>query len=510
MERSALIALDIGSSSVRSTIFRRDLEQVDGGAASVRRISWRTGAPGAMDIDAEELFGHVVAVLDGAVERARELRLEVEAVALTSFWHSLLGLDAAGTPATPLYGWGDSRAGEAASRLRRKLDPQEYHLRTGCFIHPAYPATKLAWLSEREPSFAAVRAWVSFGEYLEGRLLGVRRCSVSMASGTGLFGISTGRWDGATMEAVGVSPDRLGELVDLEAATLRVPQWRARWPELADAAWFPTLGDGACANVGTGAIGPGEPGVTIGTTAAARVLWEPRETVSVPEALWCYRLDTRRWVAGGALSSGGNTLEFLRGISPGLTHGSIDRALANAQPAGHGLVVIPTLVGERAFNWAGEVGGAIVGLRLETRPEELVQAFMEAISYRIQHIVRELEASFGAVRTIHASGGALHAYPRWTGILADVLDRPVRLGAEREATSRGAAIVAAESLGWLTDIEGAPLQKGMRVEPDPARHRSHRAAAERQRDLDRALRPHIYPDRVPVGTSDPAGPDPEH
>lgn len=43
----------------------------------------------------------------------------------------------------------------------------------------------------------------------------------------------------------------------------------------------------------------------VGTSGAMRVL-QRADAAEVPERLWCYRPDKRRFVAGGALSEGGN------------------------------------------------------------------------------------------------------------------------------------------------------------------------------------------------------------
>ena len=75
--------------------------------------------------------------------------------------------------------------------------------------------------------------------------------------------------------------------------------------------------------------------------------------------------------------------------------------------------------------------------------------------------------------------------PAWTQILADVLNRPVRLSAEPEASSRGAALLAMEALGWIRGEQAALL--GRTFEPDAGRHEIYRAAAERHAERYRQL-----------------------
>lgn len=49
-------------------------------------------------------------------------------------------------------------------------------------------------------------------------------------------------------------------------------EWKIRWPILATALWFLAIGDGAAANVGSGCTNDRNIALTIGTTAAMRIV----------------------------------------------------------------------------------------------------------------------------------------------------------------------------------------------------------------------------------------------
>lgn len=438
-----------------------------------------------MECSADELFTQVVYVVDAALAHAREIGVELAAVATAAFWHSVMGLSADGRPATPVYGWGDTRATGVALELRAEVDEVPLHRGTGCFLHPSYPTVKLAWLRRNDPdSFARVPTWVSFPEYLEERLFGIRRCSLSMASGSGLLDVHRLQWDAAAMELAGVRVEQLSPLVDTDAPAIGLrPEFAARWPELASIPWFPPLGDGACANVGSGAVGLERLGLTVGTSAAVRALWEPGGEVLIPDDLWCYRLDGRRWVAGGALSNGGNGIAFLRQTLQLPEEREWEASVGALEPDGHGLTVLPFLMGERGPAWLRERRSVVLGMTPSTTPEQLIRAWVEALSYRIGRVAARLEATLGPTREVLASGGALHASPLWARMLADVLDRPLALSVEPEATSRGAALVALERLGLVADLAWEPPGVAVRYTPDPARTARYSAAMRRQQSL---------------------------
>ena len=89
----------------------------------------------------------------------------------------------------------------------------------------------------------------------------------------------------------------------------------------------------------------------------------------------------------------------------------------------------------------------------------------------------------GPAREVVASGGALHSSAAWTQIVADTLERPVVLAAEREDTSRGAALMALQGLGWVESLRGLEPPVARRFEPDPERHHHYQAAMLRQQRL---------------------------
>ncbi|HEX2092867.1 MAG TPA: FGGY-family carbohydrate kinase, partial [Longimicrobiaceae bacterium] len=211
------------------------------------------------------------------------------------------------------------------------------------------------------------------------------------------------------------------------------------------------------------------------------------EPSRVPETLWCYRLDRRRIVTGRALSNAGNAVAWLREtlrLPPAL---ETEAALAALEPDAHGLTVLPLLLGERAPGWERWDGASLAGLTQATRPVEILRAWLEAVAYGIAGPLDALREALGGEVEVIASGGALHASSVWAGILADVLGCRVTLAAEREASSRGAALVALERLGVVADLADAPVPEGTEYAPDPARHRRYRVARERQRRVEEAL-----------------------
>lgn len=484
-----VVTLDVGSSSVRALCF-----DAVGRALPVERqrgYEMDTTPDGGVEIDPERLLLLTAEVLDGLLSDLGLRADEVVAVAVTTFWHTLLGVGAGDRARTPLYSWADTRSSEAVEALRARIDEKAYHARTGCLLHTSYLPARLVWLAGRDPSgFAAVRRWMSFGEYLQLRLFGEARCSVSMASATGLFDQHARMWDGPILEAIELGPEHLAPLVDLDTPFrgLRA-EFAGRWPALRERPWLPAVGDGACSNVGAGCVTPDRAALMVGTSGAMRVC-STADAVTIPAGLWCYRVDRRRLLLGGALSNGGNLYAWLvETLRLGPTE-AIAAEIAAMPPDAHGLTVLPFLAGERSTGWAASARAAVVGLSLATRPIEILRAGLETVAYRFALIHARLAEACPEVAEIVATGGALSASPAWIQIMADVLGMPVTTSTEREASSRGAALLALEALGVLPSVAAPPAGVGATVLPDPARHARYREGLARHRQLYDALIPY--------------------
>jgi gluconokinase len=114
----------------------------------------------------------------------------------------------------------------------------------------------------------------------------------------------------------------------------------------------------------------------------------------------------------------------------------------------------------------------------------VVHAALEAVTLRLALVYALLAPLAARDHLVVASGGAVNRSRAWTRMLADALGRPVHVSAEREATSRGAALLALESLGALSDVTATRAPLGETVLPEPARQARYAAALERHRHLD--------------------------
>ena len=320
---------------------------------------------------------------------------------------------------------------------------------------------------------------MTFAEYLEYRLLGIRRITPSNAAWTGLLQRDALTWDATWCAALELADDALSPIVDVDQPHHGLlPVWAQRWPWLASVQWFGAIGDGAAANVGSGCVDAQSLALTVGTTGAMRIALPGHP--EPPAGLWCYRIDRELALVGGATSEGGNVYHWMREtLQFAGDDDAIEAAIAQMTPDSHGLTILPLWAGERSPGWAGAAKATIHGMHLGTTPIELLRAALESIALRFGLIAQLLPAS----ERVIASGGALLRSPTWLQICADVLGRPVYTSAVIETTARGVAMLALRSLGVIQQLSDVPVILAETYYPDLAAHEQYKAAQMRQKAL---------------------------
>lgn len=470
MGRGRVVALDLGTSSVRALVFD-DQGAPLAGVLARRPTHLDVTDGGKAELDPDGVVGAVGECLDELASRG-ELD-GVGHVATSCAWHSVIALDGGGRRLTGALTWADTRAAPLVAELRSRGDMDRLQAATGARPHTIYWTVKLPWLA-RELSPAPAR-YLGLAEYVTGALLGDPSASPSMASGTGLLELAGAAWDAQALELAGVD-ERALPAVTGEGWTGRLgPEGARRWPALAEATWHPATGDGAASNVGAGCVSPDRVAVNLGTSAAIRVV-EPADQASpLHRELWRYLVDDRQVVTGAAFSGAGNLYAWLRQVTALPAEGSLEDELAKIPPGSRGVVVMPYHAGSRPPLDLAAGSGAITGLSLATTAVEILAATLESVCYRLAAGFDALAATLPGEPEVVASGGAVVASPWWQQTLADVLGRPVRLVDEPEASARGAALLA---LGQATDPATVRV-----VEPRPDAVEAQRAARALHEDL---------------------------
>lgn len=459
-----VIGIDIGTTNTKAVAFSMEGAVLASAGASYPVFM---DAGGRHELDPEQLTEAVLTTLDKVVQSAGAVPA---GVSFSCAFHSLIAVDETDRPLTRAMTWADLRPSAAARVIKDSGAGQRIYEHTGTPIHAMSPLCKLLWLRESQREiFDRAARFIGIKEYIWHRLTGKYQVDHGIASATGLFDIRRLEWYPESLVMANIGAARLSEPVSCMHMEM-----------VGGLVYVIGGGDGCLANLGSGAVRPGETALTIGTSGAIRM------TASTPEndregRIFNYILSERLYASGGATNNGGNVLQWFFEKVAGVESGDENewqRRVAGANqlaPGCEGLIFLPYLQGERAPVWNADARGVFFGVRSIHDHRHFTRACLEGICYSLCQIGASLEETVGPIEHIVASGGFTRS-GEWLQMIADVFLKRVQLTGVADASAIGAAIIGFRALGLVDDLDAAKtLVKVVRIfEPDAARHALYR------------------------------------
>ena len=120
------------------------------------------------------------------------------------------------------------------------------------------------------------------------------------------------------------------------------------------------------------------------------------------------------------------------------------------KPGASGLLALDWWNGNKTPYVNGDLSGVLVGLTLQTKPEEIYRALIEATAFGTRMIMEEFMKSGAKVDEVIVSGGIPEKNPLVLRIFTDVLNRPVKVSASDQTAALGSAMYAAAAAGKET------------------------------------------------------------
>lgn len=182
----------------------------------------------------------------------------------------------------------------------------------------------------------------------------------------------------------------------------------------------------------------------------------------------------------GPTQSGGASVEWIARLL-GRSAAEISALAATADPR-HVPLFLPHLEGERAPLWDPQARGSFTGLTPKAAAPELALAVLEGVAYSARLVFDSLVKSGGREADVihHAGGGA--SSDLWCQLRADVLGKPLKRTAMRDAGVLGAALTAGVGAGVFSSLPEAvrhfvQFDASFTPRPEEAARHAHRFAA---------------------------------
>lgn len=130
------------------------------------------------------------------------------------------------------------------------------------------------------------------------------------------------------------------------------------------------------------------------------------------------------------------------------------------RPGESGLLALDWWNGNRSILADADLTGMMLGMTLQTQPEEIYRALIEATAYGARVILDAYRESGVPVEKFYASGGVSQKNALAMQIYADVLGMPVHIASAAQGPAMGSAIYAAVAAGAYADAAEAARAMG--------------------------------------------------
>ena len=155
----------------------------------------------------------------------------------------------------------------------------------------------------------------------------------------------------------------------------------------------------------------------------------------------------------GSVFIGGAAVQWLRDGLGLISSAAETEELAERVKDSAGLYFVPAFNGLGAPYWDGSACGILSGITRGAKKEHIVRAVLEGMAYRVNDVLRAMEAASGVTLSRLAVDGGASANNFLMGFQADISGCEVVRPANTEVTSLGAASVSYSHRTLPTEAE---------------------------------------------------------
>ncbi|MDR1237268.1 MAG: glycerol kinase GlpK [Propionibacteriaceae bacterium] len=456
-----ILAIDQGTTSNRAAIFDHDHNLV---AMSQQEHDCIFPKPGWVEQDAELILANTIAVIHEVMAKARLSPADLAGIGIDNQTETTVIWDkATGKPIYHAIVWQDSRGQELIDSYLTASTRERVSAITRLPCMSYLSMSKILWLlanipNARERAAAGELCMGSMDSWLTWNLTGgpnggVHVTDPSNASRMLLMDMEKLEWS-QEVAAIFEVPLQLmpkivpsGEVVGtgIAAAGIAGVPLAAR------------IGDQQAAAFGQACFEPGSVKCTYGTgtfliantgtdivSSTAGLL--TTVIYQIGEGPACYGLE-------GSVAVTGSLIQWLRDSLQLIEHSAESETLANSVRDNAGVYLVPAFSGLYAPRWRYDARGTIVGLTRYATKAHLARAALEACAFQTGELIDAITTDWNRRPLELKVDGGMTANSFLMQIQADLLDMPVVLPAQPEATVAGVASAAGLAVGIWSGIE---------------------------------------------------------
>lgn len=462
MEKKYLLALDVGTSSCKVTIFDSE---------GLVRGDWSGSYPtyypyeSWVEQNPEDWWKQLCEGIGHVLNQSKIDPREIVAIGVDGTSWALIAIDKQGRLLHPAMLWLDRRAEEQANYMKDELGEDRIIDISGNPVDPAYLTPKMLWLRENKKEiYRDTYKFLQSNSYIIYRLTGKISQDYSQAYGFHFYNIGESRWEESIAEKLGISLDLMAPLYNSHEIVSSLTEEAARETGLIKGIPVVAGGlDAATSSLGAGVIGLGQTQEQGGQAGGMSIALD--RPLIHPKLILGYHVVPNHWLLQGGSVGGSGTLRWFkdelghyevdlareRSVSP---YSIMDQEAEKIRLASDGLIFLPYMAGERSPIWDSNARGLLLGLSYNKTRGHIIRAIMEGVGFSLLHnleTAKEVDANVDILKSV---GGAANSRV-WTQIKSDITGKIIEVPYSDHATALGSAILAGVGTGFYKDFDEA-------------------------------------------------------
>lgn len=459
-----VIGIDLGTGGVKTLLLTQN-----GDICASSTVNYTPDLPqsGYSEQDPSVWWKAVNEVLYKLIEKYPDARGNIAAVACSGQMHSSVFLDKDGEVIRKAILWNDTRTTEQTNNIYNTVGIDKLLKNVSNLALEGFTLPKLLWLRDNEPdNYSRLCKLIMPKDYINYRLTGIIATDRSDAAGTLLYDVKNGCWNDEIVSLLDIEKNILPPVL---CSTDKVGTVKGELCNIlgSDCAVMAGGADNSCAAVGSGMSRTGQGVISIGTSGTVIACLDKLDKQADGSVhIFNYSLGNKLYAMGCMLSAGESLNWLKRTLFDTTPFGELDK-LAEKSPAGsNGVIFLPYLFGERTPHNDPNARGILFGLSGSTNSGDIIRSVLEGVAFGIKDMYEGVNRFTTADELTITGGGAKSEL--WGQIIADVLNKPLKVNNISEGPSLGAAFIALNGSGLQPDmakLQGAVLKCGRLITP---------------------------------------------
>ncbi|MCQ2474980.1 MAG: xylulokinase [Clostridia bacterium] len=379
----------------------------------------------------------------------------VKGIGIGGQMHGLVVLDKNDNVIRPAILWNDGRTDKQVEYLNNVIGKDKLSQYTANIAFAGFTAPKIIWMKENEPEkFEKIEKIMLPKDYLVYRLTGEHTCDYSDASGMLLLDVKNKCWSEEMLEICGISKNQLPDLYESYDIVGKVKKEFADRFGLSDVSVAAGAGDNAAAAVGTGTVGEGKCNISLGTSGTIFISSE-RFGDDRNNALHSFaHADGNFHLMGCMLSAASCNKWFMDDILNDENYQGIQSRISDEKLGRNNIYFLPYLMGERSPINDVDARGTFIGLTMNSKREDMLQAVFEGVAFAIRDSFEKAKELGIKIEASNICGGGAKS-ALWQKIMANVLGIRLDTVKTEQGPGYGAAILAMVGCGAYGSVSEA-------------------------------------------------------